>query len=257
MGLDVYLIEKEKELRDKEREDAWEALWARKESGEIDEDEYKRLNAELPGYESHPYVPSEKYGLEKLFNRRYLRSSYNDGGFNRAVPEIIGEPDHDLYWVFEDLVSNDEYTIKLTPESIPGLRNAKNRALALAEGLRTAELPLRVHTFPAYNSFAGQDRTDSDQALAWYREQLKRETSFGGGWSNKQGTFFGPPGDGIEVLALVCGTDVLGTPCLHAIAQPQEAVEHYAESAEITSEFCDEAIMLVERDGEAYIHWSS
>lgn len=210
-------------------------------------------------------MPSVKYGAEKLFNRRYLRSSYNDGGFNRAVPELIGERGADLYWVFGELVSDDTYNIKLTADSIPALEVAKVRALELAEKLRSGGPSLRVETIDAVPHLGTaehlwQQPPNSDDALDWYRDQIDKESPLPGhGWSNAKGMFISPPGDedapGLKVLGAVSGVDVLNRPAVHLIYETQVG-ESYAESAEITAEFCEEAIELIERDGEAYIHWS-
>jgi hypothetical protein len=264
MGLDVYLIPKKTEEEGNAREAAWEQLWERKESGEIDEEEYKRLSEELPKFEPYPDVPSEKYP-DHLFNRRYLRSSYNGGGFNNAVPELIGEEGKSLYWVFEGLVSDDLYSIHLNQESIDALRAARGRALHLAASLNSQTHALRVETLSPQNLFKEEpEQTTSDQALAWYREQcekFEKESPFGGWWSNAGGHFYGKVGEedaGMKIYAAVNGVDTFGKPAIHIVYElPAETTEHYAHGAEIVAEFCDEAISLIEADGEAYIHWSA
>ena len=125
-------------------------------------DVYLYSRAEQESDSTHGDVVSEKYP-EHLFNRRYLRSSYNGGGYNRAVPDFLADPDRpaaygSLDWIFEPVrVEPDEYETELTEALIPALEQAKARAI---------------------------------------------------------------------------------------------------EAAEITAEFCDEAIMLIRRDGSAFMHWS-
>lgn len=261
MGLDVYLLDKATEEASNARQQEWEEIYGRKERGEIDEEEYKRFLDEREPYVPYPQKPSEKYGSDRLFNRNYLRSSYNDGGFNRAVPELIGEAGHDLYWVFADVLAEEEqYLVELTTDSICALEEAKKRALSLAEKLRGAEASLRVDTIDAEKMFGEQPTMTADQALAWYREKAEAKIGSDGWWSSHEGTYMGRAGEedaGMKVFAAVPGVNVFGHKCVHLIYElSQGTVEHYAQSAEITAEFCDEAIALVEADGAAYMHWS-
>lgn len=261
MGLDVYLLEKETEERADARNKQWNELYERKKKGEIDEEEYKRLAAESP-WEPYPTVES-KYGADHLYNRRYLRSSYNGGGFNWAVPELINEPGKDLYWVFGDL-DTDQYPIELSGADIPALRHARKRALYLAKKLRDERHALRTMTVTSMfgdKEHLWKEPPTAEEALEWYREQLARgDSKVGGSWSNARGTFLGSADEenaGIRVVGAVVGRDILGGPAAHLIYQDPDSVEHYAECADITAEFCEEAIELVRRDGLAYIHWSA
>jgi hypothetical protein len=205
-------------------------------------------------------VPSERYP-EHLFNRRYLRSSYNDSGFNHAVPSLLGSADGtypnergSLYWIFEPMGrewDGDEGT--LTAEDIDKLRESKARALQVADELRKSDR-LRVMT-ASPNVFREPPTVTDDQALAKYREAVAAgRIQPDGWWSNADMDVFG---DGLAVLAAIPGKATFGIPGVHLIYRLAEDVaETYIQSAEITAEFCDEAIGLIERDGSCSMSWS-
>jgi hypothetical protein len=264
MGLDISLYTTAEHEQDERHEAEWEALWERKESGAITEAQYDELRKGITKYGGHQDPPSELYP-EHLFNRRYLRSSYNASGFNHAVPDFLGTPDEGgLYWIFEPMGREwDDDEGILTLDDVPKLAESKSRALDVAARLRKCD-PLRVETIHG-PYLGGADHQwskppDGDEVLAWYRdEQTKHEgkvadDAFGEGYSNAKGTVFGFT-KGLEVLACTVGRDVLGEP-LPVIVYRSTAIETYIASAEITAEFCDEAIALIEADGSAYVSWS-
>lgn len=195
MGLDVYLYEKAHHEQNARHEAEWIALYERQERGEITKAEREELDKTITRYISHVDVPSEAHP-DHLFNRRYLRSSYNDGGFNHAVPDFLGTSADteypaargSLYWIFEPMGREwDGDEGELTATDVDRLRACKARALEVADELRKCD-PLGPE--PA--------------AILVYRADASS----------------------------------------------------YIESAEITAEFCDEAISLIERDGSCYLSWS-
>src|SRR5687767_13432195 len=94
MGLDVYLYNAADGAANELYDKAWNDFYERPDLDQLSEQDRKAIEKELPQYVSHTDVSSERYP-DHLFNRRYLRSSYNDGGFNSAVPQFVGE-NHDL-----------------------------------------------------------------------------------------------------------------------------------------------------------------
>lgn len=257
MGLDVYLYTRDQESANNLHSKASEAYYERYDS--LTESEREAQRAELPPYVGYTSVPSKAHP-EHLFNRRYLRSSYNGGGFNRAVPEMTGQ-DHDLGWIFESVRVDDQYEIELTAASISALEGARKRALQVADELRSCD-PLR--TMAESPMLGSRDHMWSElpteeQVLDWYRaEKAKngnRDEHFGESYSNAKGTVLGFR-KGLEVLGVTLGRDVLGRPAA-VIVYRSEAVDSYIQSAEITAEFCDEAIALIKQDGSCFIHWSS
>lgn len=212
MGLDIYLYETGQHEADEAYEAAWEALYHRKESGEIDQVEYDHLRGELPKAGGHADVRSERYP-DHLFNRRYLRSSYNGSGFNNAVPDLLGE-DHGLYWIFEPMGQLSSEWLKFS----------------------------------------------DDDALRMVREALAKPSASPDSWySSRDLNMYG---EGVTILASVPGAEKRffsdePWPAVHLVYRSKDdGLDSYVQAAEITAEFCDEAIALIERDGSAYLSWS-
>lgn len=264
MGLDVYMLTQAETKQNEIHNAESDALWERKEAGEITDAEWeierKKITPYVSSWSGDGEFASKVHG-NQLFTRRYLRSSYNDGGFDRAVPEFLGEENKTLWWIFEPLGDLEEGHIEVT--DTVKLALCRERAKEVAEKLAQVGHALRVDTVSA-DPIVGtaehmwNDVPNSAQALEWYREQTERDNTMGGGWSNAKGMFVAGPGeDGLNVLGMVAGVDVLNRPALHLIyAVPREHVESYRISAEITVEFCEEAIDLVLRDGSVWITWS-
>jgi hypothetical protein len=260
MGLDIYLYTKAEREQNDAHDAAWNAAYAELDAGRMTEDQWKDKVIE-PAYTSYKDVPSARHPGH-LFNRRYLRSSYNGGGFNRAVPDFVGE-DHGLYWIFEPMGrewDGDEGT--LTEADVAELRECKTRAEQVAAELRACD-PLRVTattTMVGSAEHMWSNWPTEDQVLAWYREEKAKHTDkpspFSEGYSNAKGDVLGFT-KGLEVLAATVGRDILGQPCAVLVYRASgEAFDSYVQSAEIVAEFCDEAISLIERDGSAYLSWS-
>lgn len=264
MGLDIYIYERAHHDQNERHEREWSALYERKDAGEITEAEYDELRKQITQYASHADAPSERYP-DHLFNRRYLRSSYNGGGFNHAVPDFLATSTDteypnargSLYWIFEPMGrewDGDEGI--LTAADIDNLRASKARALEVADELRKCD-PLRVMSEgimigPAEHMWH-KPPTEAE-VLAWYRaEKANLDRPRDGGYSNAKGTVFGFE-KGLEVLAVAVGSRSILGPA--AILVYRQDVSSYVESAEITAEFCDEAIALIERDGSCYLSWS-
>jgi hypothetical protein len=271
MGLDVYLDTKEDQEIDNAREKAWEEWYSKYHDGdgnlraEFTEEEKVAAREALPKYSFSTRPPSLQYP-DHLFNRRYLRSSYNEGGFNRAVPDMIGK-DHDLYWIFENLRSEDEYQTELTEASIPLFEEAKQRALQVAEEIKASD-PLRVSDADCFVGPAEHmwhAPPTPEEVLEWYREEvarreeLKKEhpdrTHLDHGYSNAKGHVLGFE-TGLDVLAITTGQRFGKASALFVYRLSQEAKDSYSQSAEITAEFCDEAIDLIRKDGSVFLHWS-
>lgn len=265
MGLDIYLYTADQGRRNAEYDAASDALYTEDPDGKsprdkMSDEEYAAWR-ERYSYSGQEDVPSEKYPTH-LFNRRYLRSSYNGGGFNHAVPNLLGGGEVDtypnqrgsLYWIFEPMGrewDGDEGT--LTADDIDKLRECKARALEVVEELRASDR-LRVMT-ASPNMFSAPPKTTDDEALAMYRREvangrIKPDSS----WGNAVMDVYG---SGVTVLAAIPGKATFDVPGVHLIYRMgDEGFESYVQSAEITAEFCDEAIALVERDGACQLSWS-
>lgn len=174
-------------------------------------------------------------------NRRYLRSSYNSGGFNHVVQNLTGK---DLYYIFQP---PESYEWEPTAEE---LHLARKRAEEVRDELANAT-DLRVATESAVNLFTGQSAVTEERVLDIVREELGREHSFGS-YSNAQGAFFLK--DPLPVIAMIPGVDTFGKPAIHAVWRPSdEDTAYYREMADIVIEFIDEALSM-ERP---QVSWSS
>lgn len=258
MGLDIYLYEKAHHEQNERHEREWDNLWERKERGEITEAEYDEQRKTITQYASHADVPSET-NPRHLFNRRYLRSSYNESGFNRVAESACNG--HDLYWIFEPIgVEFDGWDGMLGPGHVEPLMRCRDRATSVAAEFRKWDR-LRVAEFDGPMLGAPEHMWDKppskDEVLAWGREELSREHSMPGGYSTAKGTVFP---DGFELLAITVGRPEFGfrggAAAFGVYRANDESIESYVESALITAEFCDEALMLIKRDQSAYMSWS-
>jgi hypothetical protein len=258
MGLDVYLYTREQAEQNATYSAAWDRYY--KLGDDVTEEVKAAIKAEaeaVPAYSHQQDVPSEKHP-KHLFNRRYLRSSYNGSGFNRAVPDFLADEDTSLYDIFRPLFDvagePDGDLGDLDAAHIPALQGCRKRAADIAERLTSCN-PLRVEAL--HGPILGtadhlwNELPTEEQVLAWYR-QCRPEDKGSGGYSSAKGTVFG--GDGLSVLAITVCRDVLGCPA-PAIVYRGDATS-YVQGAEIVVEFCDEAISLIERDGGCRISWS-
>lgn len=237
MGLDIYLVSREHQAAENAHEKAYNEAYARfyDEDGTLregcTEEQWDEARRALPPYPTSPdeKTPSTAYP-EHYCNRRYLRSSYNEGGFNRAVPDMTGT-NHDLYWIFDPVIGddNDEYEWVLNDELISALEQCKERALQVAGELRDCD-GLRTTTV---NSMLGSaehmwhELPTEEQALAWYREEkdkvdqrpaqwlakhpgeeLPDWVTEDHGYSNAKGEIYGFE-SGLEVLGAVLGANPL------------------------------------------------
>jgi len=233
------------------------AVYCRPDYECLSTEELRSLISELPKYSSVELVPSEKYP-EHLFNRRYLRSSYNDGGFNNAISDLVGK-DHGLYWIFEPLDRQwDGDDGILTGLDLVALRESRKRAAQVACELTVCD-PIRVMS-EAPVLGAGEhmwsELPSEDEVLNWYRQEKIRDR-FGAGYSTAKGSVFGFGNDGVNVLAVTLGRDVSGREAAILVYRlDPESIQTYVQSAEIVVEFCDEAISLIGRDGSVQMYWS-
>lgn len=271
MGLDIYLYSAEHAAASKRRDEASEALYESGPDGKcprdlMTDDEYKAWSDEHP-WVSHEDAPSAAYPGH-MFNRRYLRSSYNAGGFNHAVPDLLGSATEteypnargSIYWIFEPMGrewDGDEGT--LTAADIDPLRAARARALEVADALKASDR-LQVTTISP-NMFGGPAKHKDHDALAMYREHMATRTGpmfeeDGGSYSTNGGDLNVFGGKGLPILAAIPGMDTF-TPGVHLIFRMEdEGFDFYTQAAEIIVEFCDEAIALIERDGSCEMSWS-
>jgi hypothetical protein len=266
MGLDIYLYTKAQGLQNeaytKEEADFYGEGWELYDEKTEAEREHFRNNRQF-SYTHIQDVPARAYpGKSTLNNRRYLRSSYNGGGFNSAVPRLLGRV-ASYEWIFSEAINiaEGEYDKWWTEEDIPGLLTAQKRAEKIAVDLMNLETPVDVLTVSG-NMFSPPPNVTESEALAWAREQLQKAKEGpddffgGGGWQNGTGHFFGTGEALLEVVAAVPGQDYFGTPGVHLVYKADGALDSYIESATIVGEFAEEAVELIREDGSCYVSWS-
>jgi hypothetical protein len=181
---------------------------------------------------------------DHYWNKGYLRSSYNDGGFNSVVGNLLGR---DLSWVFEPIIKGDDYRLVATKT---GLRECRERAIQLRDQLALEE-GFRVITA---NIFGPQPTLKDDDAMRLFKAELIKKASepespFGGGYSNRDGSYY--LGHPIEVLAAIPGRSALGSPAIHLICKMD--LTFYREASDILIEFIDRALACK----RPILHWSS
>ena len=261
MGLDVYLYryddraktKKAEDLYERESESNWNAV------GNYDratEDQKKAvlekndaLKKELGYVDYHPpgeeqiEIPSVKYP-DHYFKIGYFRSSYNDGGIERVVGDLLGVATSGrcLYYIFEpgyeyEFQPDWDATLDRTREVIrlfdEKTKNGSYRCLS--EG---------ANMFRSPSEYSGIEGARAMEIFAAARRE--------GSYSNINGAFFFD-GDGLKVRALIPGIR-LGGPCIHVIYESD--LSWYRQALEIV----EETILWVtaRKDIEKfYLYWSS
>jgi len=181
----------------------------------------------------------------------YLRSSYNEGGFNSAVPRFLKDENTTLYHIFEPILGSEdeEYEHRVTD---PGkVMLVQDRARDVARRLRALTNPL---TTISVRTLGGTGFSEID-AINWAEAELAKETKWGAyqcrdGYIDPEGTTVvgATLGRRGEMLLVVRAVDADGLPWSR----------HYAESAEIVAEeFCQTLLDLIESDGAAIMGWSA
>lgn len=216
MGLDVSLykvddlekmLEKEKDY-EKKSEKIWEKERAGRNYDLLTEKEKDEIHskcvklAEKMGLTKDGEYKNKKR-IEKnsrvhpdhMFKIGYMRSSYNDGGINSVLREIIGM---DLYTIF---TPNDDYYQKIDWKK--ALEKAKEVYDAFSKHLEQA--PFRC--MPTTSFFSSTSVTSEKEALEVATEEFKRFNSENGpkyNYSNKSGDFyFKSP---LEICGIIKGT---------------------------------------------------
>lgn len=265
MGLDIYLYRSADHEANEAHNAASNAFWDKFHGVADDDPEKVEAKAAIPPYKSHEDSPSLLYP-EHYSNRRYLRSSYNESGFNRRVPQFLDDANTTLYDIFRPVADfNEVYDVKLGEWSVPGLTQAKEKALEIAGRLResdglqatqvTSMVGSQTHLWPP------NKRIEAEDVLSWYREEREKNSQRaaspfdGSGYSTAKGAVFGfEEGKAMEVFGAVASIN--GMFGAEAYLVVKSDLEYYVQQAEIVGEFCDEAVALIEQDGSAYISWS-
>lgn len=192
---------------------------------------------------------------DHLCRRRYLRSSYNGGGFNHVTLNALGVDG--FYYIFEPMLAAipDEHEYFPTKEQ---LTEAKSRALEVAAKLKDAPKYRVLHEgMNVLRTESEYDGLDERRAMEIFLAEVERQKAkpknsmLGDSYSTKDGAFFFDE-EPLKVRALIPGMGPLQDPCVHVVYE-YDGMEHYVQSAEIAAEFCDEALAME----TPCIHWSA
>jgi len=192
------------------------------------------------------YEPSSKYP-KHMFQKGYLRSSYNDYGYNSVLRALTSK---DLYYIFgdcvQDLLHGDS---QMGSVSKRALRDALGRAKEVLEELRTAP-PFIVKRFPGPWPDRFEYTDDIVDAVVEEDAQIAQMMSKGldgeegGALYSRRGVFFYGPLP--KVKAIVPFKEGFAVVC-------QESIDWYIQATEIVIEFIEKALSLE----DPAICWSS
>ena len=275
MGLDIYLYKYENKERTGSLEDQYEkqseVIWGDKKYEDMTDAEKDgartrckefALSLGLDEDGNDPAkqkieIDSAKYP-DHYFKVGYFRSSYNDGGLNRVLGNMVGE---DLYSIF-GRGNNDDYSFQPKWETVK--LNALNTIKKFDEFVETNDGSYRVSEF-GYNEFSGSPNSfpvdNERKALDVFLDELKKDkkrTHDDSRWyENIHGSFFfGKPK---EVVAIISGVKKRifvdeKLPCSYVVWK--DDVSWYRWALEIVVETCDYVLSQPDQD-KYYLHWSS
>jgi hypothetical protein len=246
MGLDIYLKSRAMMAAD----DAYNAAWEAWNEGDPTP-KSETIPEDIPGKsELHP---------DNINEPGYLRSSYNSGGFNSAVPRYLKDQNTSYYSIFAPIIGDDPEPYHMRITDVTLVRRVQERARDVARRLRAMDAPLttiRVGSFGTSGTFDNEI-----DAITWVEEQLNREGNGGlGDWAYtcREG-YVDPKGTGpVYAVVMVKGFAAVEPHLVvRAETDGESWTKSYADSAEvIAEEFCEQMIRLIERDGECHMTWS-
>jgi len=276
MGLDVYLYRYEDYEDTKKRQEEYETasrlIWDEIEKGrkyeeltQVEKDDAHRksvVTAHSLGlddwgsdekYTEKIEKNSEKYP-EHMFKIGYLRSSYNDGGINSVLDQLIG---YNLYGIFEK--EGDESTFRPNWEQVK--KNAKKALKDIKKcSVETGGTKVLKVDLGSFFPSSSKGPKNSKEALNVYAKEWKnynkdKKPSFGS-YGNAAGEFY--LDDPLKLRGIIKGTSEMfpGKDCVYLIFDIDEGYKWYAEAMEIVIEMCD--YVLAQKDKEKfYLHWSA
>lgn len=266
MGLDVYLYRYDdyetttalEDEADRFSSSAWESTGKKYEAMEPSEKDAVRETVKAfyheRGLDEWGSDAVRKFKLEQKSAKYpehycevgYLRSSYNDAGFNTVVRQRIGRDG--FYYIFDP---GEEYHVR------PDWAAAKARALEVARKLKEAA-PFRAMTVSVDRLFGEAPDTGCDAALKVFlaeRDQKEKQQSDYSAYSSAKGHFWLK--EGITIHAAIPGVDAFNQRAVHLVYRDtDENIDWYVQAAEIAAEMCD--YVLAQPDADKYVlHWSS
>ncbi len=201
-----------------------------------------------------------------ICHKQYLRSSYNNGGFNQTVGNLINQ---DLYTIFQYkddyssyLDENDEDSAWGWSPTIEQLKAARLRAIDVRDQLLAIENPFCAQTISA-TSYKKTETTDSINFFEYGHNAIKivnkeieshknKPNPYGLNYSSSMGHFWLK--DPLMITAAIPGKDIFGEPAITLIYNmTADNYKFYTDMAEIIILFIDHAITM----RHPFITWSS
>ena len=202
-------------------------------------------------------------------NSAYLRSSYNEYGFNNVGPVLTGDKEATFDTIFSEVLDSaveKEGVYWLGAYSLEALRRAKDKALDVAEKIAASE-PYMVETIdfatvdsnlsfqqintaelPSHDASVNlylQERAKHDQE----EEHLKMPA-----YRRGHNHYFH---DGLEIVAAF-KTNYYGFPSVSLVyKQTDRWKEEYVQAAQAAVRFIARAISIIQTDKEVELVWSS
>lgn len=220
------------DLTDAEKDEARKQVNAVQEQlglGKYGEDSNRKTLLELP---------STKYP-EHYFKIGYFRSSYNSGGFNSVVSNIVGSGLGEVFDI------EDDYIVK------PDWMESKERATCLLGKLNATIEQNGSHRVMDINIGHKWKVKSSEEALEVFVDQKKknkREDAFRS-YSCLEGDFFL---EGINIVAMISG-EQFGSDYMFCVYEAD--LSWYIQALEIVIETI-EYVLEQEDTDKYYLHWS-
>lgn len=194
-------------------------------------------------------IDSKKYP-EHYFKIGYFRSSYNAGGINTVLGNLLGK---DLHYIFQP---DEEYYVQ------PDWEDAKTRTQEMISELKEVVKngnTLRVESI-CHNELIGlvnnEDIDDEKKALNVFLKEKKDHEKGPLSYENRRGSFFLE--EPLKVRGFILGARKRffvdqKLPCVYAIYESD--VSWYLQALEIVEETIDYILALPDKD-KVYLHWS-
>lgn len=192
-----------------------------------------------------PMEPSTRFP-EHISGKTYLRSSYNDSGFDRVSERLYGVTLDDIFDAEKNGYFDEDNMDENGCVPMKNLDIALEKAKNLAYKFDNEECPLFVITITNTDRYGVNDSAAIDRVKEAMRNREKNKVSFDC-YSNNKGWFFLGNESLDNVRGIIPGVCVLGRPAIHIVYEPdQEVFEFYQQMAHIVVEFIEFAMTLEE-----------
>lgn len=273
MGLDIYMYrylnkadtDKQEGLYNEGSKEIWDKIGKGKKYEDIPEKDKKKISKEtallssklglVDGVDDKKRksirINSKKYP-KHMFKIGYCRSSYNEGGINSVMRNLVG---YDLYEVFG---RNDDDEYAFQPDWSEVIKRAKKAIQEIKTSIKetgAVEVMKAEHNYFVPNIAKVYSLINSGKtALEEYKKVLGQERGFGS-FSNSTGHYFLK--EPLKVKAVIAGVSNFDKkPCHYLIYDAEDNLKFYIEALEIVIEMA-QWVLKQEHSEQYWLHWSS